>query len=78
MKNKIHHVKINLEGLICPDPIIFIRRKLRKMNKEDILLVITDDPTTKRDVPIFCHFIGHKLLNKNIKTKPYEYLIKKC
>ncbi|WP_367676829.1 sulfurtransferase TusA [Buchnera aphidicola] len=72
-----YNKKINIVGLFCPDPIILIRHTLRKMNKNNILLIIADDPTTKREIPIFCHFIGHQLLKKNIKNIPYQYFIQK-
>ncbi|XRX42734.1 MAG: sulfurtransferase TusA [Buchnera aphidicola (Eriosoma harunire)] len=77
MQKSFYHIKINLTGLRCPDPIIYIRKTLRTMHNQNILLVITDDPTTTRDIPIFCHFVGHSLTKKNVNKIPYQYYIKK-
>lgn len=74
MKKKI---KLNLIGLRCPEPIMIIRKTLRTININDNILIISDDPTTKRDIPHFCHFMEHTLLKYKIKNKLYIYLLKK-
>lgn len=73
-KNKI---LLNLIGLRCPEPIMVIRRTLRNMKKNEKILILTDDPSTKREIPNFCYFMEHQLLEHEIKMKPYRYLLKK-
>ncbi|WP_284443112.1 sulfurtransferase TusA [Buchnera aphidicola] len=74
MKKKII---LNLIGLRCPEPIMMIRKTLRNMKENEKILVLSDDPTTKRDIPSFCYFMEHQLLKNEIKIKPYRYLLKK-
>ncbi|AEO08225.1 sulfurtransferase TusA [Buchnera aphidicola] len=71
------NIKLNLIGLRCPEPIMIIRKTLRTINIDDNILIISDDPTTKRDIPNFCYFMEHTLLKYEIKNKLYTYLLKK-
>lgn len=47
------------------------------MKKNEKILVLTDDPSTKRDIPHFCHFMDHELIDFFTHVKPYRYLLKK-
>lgn len=64
-------------GLRCPEPIMLVRMRLRKMQDGESLLVIADDPATTRDVPSFCRFMEHQLLASDTAAVPYRYLIRK-
>lgn len=64
-------------GLVCPEPVMMVRKKIRSLAPEETLLVIADDPATTRDIPSFCRFMEHELINSRTATKPYQYLIRK-
>ncbi|TRW48761.1 sulfurtransferase TusA [Aliidiomarina halalkaliphila] len=64
-------------GLRCPEPVMMIRGKIRHMSSGEKLLVIADDPATKRDIPSFCRFMDHELLAAQTDETPYMYLIQK-
>lgn len=64
-------------GLRCPEPVMLIRAKVRKMEAGETLLVIADDPATTRDIPSFCRFMDHQLLAQQTDNTPYHYLIQK-
>lgn len=64
-------------GLRCPEPVMMIRLKIRKMEDGETLCVTADDPSTARDVPSFCRFMQHTLLAAQTQTVPYQYLIRK-
>jgi tRNA 2-thiouridine synthesizing protein A len=69
--------KLDAVGLRCPEPVMMVRLKIRKIESGDTLLIIADDPSTTRDIPSFCRFMEHELVAKNTCGKPYQYLIKK-
>lgn len=69
--------KLDTLGLRCPEPIMLVRKTIRAMQKDEILLVIADDPATTRDIPSFCEFMQHQLLLAKIEQRPYQYWIKK-
>jgi len=68
---------LSAEGLRCPEPVMMIRKTIRSMKDGEVLKVIADDPSTKRDIPTFCEFMDHQLLKKETDQVPYFYWIKK-
>ncbi|CUX95774.1 Sulfurtransferase TusA [Candidatus Mikella endobia] len=68
---------LNVCGLFCPEPLMIIRKTIRFMINGETLLIITDDIATIRDIPLFCHFMTHTLLAKDIKSLPYQFLLQK-
>ncbi|MFC3023818.1 sulfurtransferase TusA [Vibrio zhugei] len=68
---------LDAEGLRCPEPVMMVRKTIRNMQDGDTLLVKADDPSTTRDIPSFCRFMDHTLLDAQTDTSPYFYLIQK-
>ena len=64
-------------GLRCPEPVMMVRLKIREMQIGETLAVIADDHSTTRDIPSFCRFLGHELLDSQNSKSPYQYIIKK-
>ena len=64
-------------GLRCPEPVMMVRRTIRKIADQETLLVEADDSSTTRDIPSFCRFMEHELVAQQTDSKPYLYLIKK-
>lgn len=64
-------------GLRCPEPVMMVRLKVRKMQEGETLCITADDPATTRDIPSFCRFMQHTLLASQTDELPYLYLIKK-
>lgn len=68
---------LEAEGLRCPEPVMMIRKSMRSIEPGQILLILADDPATKRDVPNFCEFMDHKLLHAETEQLPYRYWVQK-
>ncbi|NQZ81438.1 MAG: sulfurtransferase TusA [Colwellia sp.] len=68
---------LDTTGLRCPEPVMMVRKNIRKINIGETLLVQADDPSTARDIPSFCRFMEHELIAQQVNDKPYLYLIKK-
>ena len=64
-------------GLRCPEPVMMVRKTVRKMQEGEFLSVIADDPATTRDIPSFCRFMEHTLIEAKTEQAPYRYLIQK-
>ncbi len=64
-------------GLRCPEPVMMIRKTVRKLDDGQTLLIIADDPATVRDIPSFCQFMDHTLVASQTEQTPFQYLIKK-
>ncbi|RUO43679.1 sulfurtransferase TusA [Aliidiomarina taiwanensis] len=70
-------LQLDTLGLRCPEPVMLIRGRIRKMAPGDTLLVIADDPATLRDIPAYCRFMEHGLVAAETEQAPYRYLIQK-
>jgi len=75
--SKLANQTLDAQGLRCPEPVMMVRKIIRKMNDGEVLLVEADDPSTTRDIPSFCRFMDHQLLDSQTEQTPYQYLIKK-
>ncbi len=71
-----HHI-LEAEGLRCPEPVMMVRKAIRNMQDGEVLLIKADDPSTTRDIPSFCRFMDHQLLEAKTDQLPYQFLIKK-
>jgi len=69
--------ELDAMGLRCPEPVMMVRLSIRKMQQGQTLLVIADDPSTTRDIPSFCRFMEHTLVQSQTESTPFQYLIRK-
>lgn len=67
---------LDATGLICPEPVMLLHRKVRGLSAGAVLKVIATDPSTQRDVPKFCTFLGHELVFSEERGGEYWYYIK--
>ena len=56
---------------------MMLHSKVRELAAGDVLKVIATDPSTQRDIPKFCLFLGHELLEQQTEAGTYLYWIKK-
>ena len=75
--NNTEHL-LDARGLFCPEPVMLLHKKIREIGEGEVLVLIATDPSTTRDVPKFCHFLGHELLSSVEDDKTYRYSIRKA
>ncbi len=68
---------LDTAGLLCPEPVMMLHKCIRDVALGQVVEVIATDPSTLRDIPKFCHFLGHELLIQETREKDYRYCIKK-
>lgn len=56
---------------------MLLHNKFRDMASGDTLLITATDPSTTRDVPKFCLFLGHELLAQDEQAGIFRYLLQK-
>ena len=71
-------LKLDASGLFCPEPVMLLHNKIRDMAVGELLQLTATDPSTTRDVPKFCHYLGHELIESKEQEDKYLYLIRKC
>ena len=68
---------LDASGLNCPEPVMMLHNKVRDIAPGALLKVIATDPSTQRDIPKFCVFLGHELVEKSAGEGRYLYWIRK-
>mgnify|MGYP001241811754 CR=1 FL=1 len=68
---------LDTSGLLCPEPVMLLHNKVRSLAPGALLEVIATDPSTQRDIPRFCEFLGHQLVTQAEEEERFRYLIKK-
>lgn len=70
-------VVLDARGLYCPEPVMLLHKKVREVPAGSVLEVLATDPSTTRDIPKFCVFLGHELLASEQEGELYRYRIRK-
>jgi tRNA 2-thiouridine synthesizing protein A len=68
---------LDATGLHCPEPVMLLHNKIRDIAVGETLQVLATDPSTERDIPKFCLFLGHELLIHDSSEGQYRYVVKK-
>ena len=72
--------KLDTKGLLCPLPVLKLRKRIKDLKIGSIIKIITDDPAAEIDIPHFCNETGNKILKKikNDKCTDLTFYIQKC
>jgi tRNA 2-thiouridine synthesizing protein A len=70
---------VDATGLKCPEPVMMLHNAIRKALPGGHVLLEATDPSTQRDVPQFCKFLEHQLLDSSADEAAgrYSFLIEK-
>ena len=67
---------LDTRGLLCPEPVMMLHAKVRELQPGDLIKVLATDPSTQRDIPKFCHFLGHQLVADSLESNEYCFVIR--
>lgn len=70
--------RLDTSGLMCPEPVMMLHGKVREMASGEVVEVVATDPSTTRDIPKFCQFLGHELLRSDQQDGSFLYWIRKA
>ncbi len=70
-------LEVDACGLFCPEPVMLLHNRIRDLAGGGRLRIIATDPSTTRDIPKFCLYLGHELLEQQRRDGKYCYLIRK-
>lgn len=68
---------LDASGLLCPEPVMMLHRAVREVGSGALIEMTATDPSTTRDVPKFCQFLGHELVSEQHEGGIYTYRIRK-
>ncbi|MBV1885396.1 MAG: sulfurtransferase TusA [Gammaproteobacteria bacterium] len=67
--------ELDTRGLLCPEPVMMLHKKIREVPAGASILVLATDPSTTRDIPKFCNFLGHELVKHSHSADEYSYVV---
>ncbi|MEM6308035.1 MAG: sulfurtransferase TusA family protein, partial [Pseudomonadota bacterium] len=68
---------VDATGLLCPLPVLKLRKALMAAAPGTSVTLVTDDPAAVIDVPHFCNEAGHILTKQNTDSAPYRFTVKR-
>lgn len=66
---------LDAKGLLCPEPVMLLHKAIKEIDNNEFIEVIATDPSTLRDIPKFCLFLGHELIEQQSTEEEYRFLI---
>jgi tRNA 2-thiouridine synthesizing protein A len=64
-------------GQLCPMPIAFLARNVRKMESGQVLEIWADDEGAHADIPAWCEQTGNEFLGEQKVDGFFKYYVKK-
>ena len=68
---------LDATGLLCPLPVLKLRKRLSDLPIGDCMRLLADDPAAVIDVPHFCAEAGHTLVETSEDEATQIYLVRK-
>lgn len=68
---------LDARGLLCPEPVMLLHNRIRDLQPGEELEILATDASTERDIPRFCQFLGHSLVQHEHDGELYRYRIRK-
>ena len=69
--------EIDAIGLLCPLPVLKLRKRLKPLREGERIRLLADDPAAIVDVPHFCIESGHVLVESTESHGTLTFLIEK-
>lgn len=64
-------------GLLCPLPVLRLRKRLMALPAGGVLCLLADDPVAVIDVPHFCAEAGHELVWQGEAAAHQVYVVRR-
>ena len=56
--------ELDTTGFLCPLPVLKLKKRIKNINKGEVIKIFTDDPAAELDIPHFCNETNNKILKK--------------
>lgn len=69
--------RLDASGLTCPLPVLKSRKLLIGMRPGEVLEVVTTDPMSVVDMPVFCAQAGHTIIREEKQDNRFVFAIER-
>ena len=70
-------ILLDTQGLYCPEPVMMLHGAIADIAIGGVVKVVATDPSTQRDIPKFCDFLGHELAACEVTDSAFTFYIKR-
>ena len=72
--------ELDTTGLLCPLPVLKLRKRIKNIKKGEVIKIFTDDPAAELDIPHFCQETSNKILKKKEEkdNTGFTFYVMKC
>ncbi|MGR3572225.1 sulfurtransferase TusA family protein [Brevirhabdus sp.] len=70
--------EIDARGLLCPLPVLRLRKRMKGLAAGQTVRLLADDPAAVIDVPHYCAESGASLIERSEDAGTQVYLIRKA
>ncbi len=68
---------LDASGLMCPLPVLKLRKRLLALDPGELLTMIATDPAAVIDVPHFCSESGHELVETRTEGEIFTFTVRR-
>jgi tRNA 2-thiouridine synthesizing protein A len=68
---------INLEGMLCPIPVVKVSQAIKGMETGHVLAATATDPGVLTDIPAWTRSTGNELVSMTREGKIIKFLVRK-
>ncbi|NMT63959.1 sulfurtransferase TusA [Marinobacter orientalis] len=77
MQEQDYDAELDARGLFCPEPVMMLHNRIVEISPGAVLKVVATDPSTTRDIPRFCQFLDHELVDSGEDGKEFVFYIRR-
>jgi len=70
-------ITLDASGLLCPLPVLKLRKRLGALKPGELLTMIATDPAAVLDVPHFCNESGNELVETQTSGEIFTFTIRR-
>ena len=70
-------IEVDARGLFCPLPVLRLARALKSAPAGTVAHLLSTDPVSVQDVAVFCHDLGHTLLETRREGDLFAFRVRK-
>lgn len=77
MSEKIGELLLNLEGLLCPIPVVKMSQAIKKIEIGEVVVATATDPGVMMDIPAWCASTGNDLVSMEEIDGVFKFEVKR-
>jgi len=70
-------IELDTRGLLCPLPVLKLRKAVQNISQNEQIKLLTDDPAALVDIPHFCSEQGHQIIKTLQEINYYLFIIQR-